>query len=44
MQSILPITQFDFIEPWWTNTLVKMFQIDEDSYEIFEVNGSVVSD
>jgi hypothetical protein len=30
IQSLLPVTRFDFLEPWWTQTLVKIFQIDEE--------------
>ena len=44
IKNLLPITQFDFLEPWWTDLLVKTFGIDEDKYELFEINGYLVTD
>jgi hypothetical protein len=44
IQYLLPITQFDFLEPWWNNKLIGLFDIDEDKYEVLEINGSEVSD
>lgn len=30
MQSILPVTQYDYLEPYWTNFIIKIFRIDQE--------------
>ena len=30
MQSILPVTQYDYLEPYWTDFIIKIFRIDEE--------------
>ena len=44
IQNLLPITQFDFLEPWWTDLIVKVLRIEVERYELFQINDFVVTD
>ena len=44
IQNLLPITQFDFLEPWWTDLIVKVLKIEVERYELFQINDFVVTD
>ena len=30
IEAILPVTQYDYLEPYWTDLIVKVFRIDVD--------------
>ena len=34
MKTILPITQDDYLEPYWTDFIIKILQIDVDAQEL----------
>ena len=44
IQNLLPITQFDFLEPWWTDLIVKVLEIEVERYELFHIKDFVVTD
>lgn len=40
MESILPITQLDYLEPYWSDFIIWANSIDIDSQELEKFGGS----
>ena len=40
MENILPITQYDYLEPYWTDFLIKVFKFDVEAQELRKFGGS----
>ena len=39
IEAILPITQYDYLEPYWTNFVTKIFKIDQDAQLLKNFGG-----
>ena len=40
MEAILPITQHDYLEPYWTNFVIKIFRIEEEEQQLQIFGGN----
>ena len=40
IESILPITQYDYMEPYWTDFVVMMFRIDVEDQQLEKFGGT----
>ena len=40
MNIILPIAQYDYLEPYWTNMIIYVFGIDEEAQELVYFYGN----
>ena len=39
MESILPITQYDYLEPYWTDFIIYFFKFDVEAQELQQFGG-----
>jgi hypothetical protein len=39
IEAILPITQYDYLEPYWTDFVTKIFRIDLDAQSLSNFGG-----
>ena len=44
MENILPITQYDYLEPYWTDFVIMMFDIDVKDQELEKFGTHDVTD
>ena len=44
MESILPITQYDYMEPYWTDFVIMAFNIDVEDQELEKFGTEDVTD
>ena len=39
IEAILPITQYDYLEPYWTDFVIKIFKIDQGAQSLINFGG-----